>query len=84
MAPTWRLVEYRCRSCKQMCLLDHAEDAATFRECRTCNRVPELDAEPLDHRLTTLLWAHLAAVELSTPTSGGAESHPLPDGGDDV
>lgn len=74
MAPYWRFVEYRCRSCKQWCLLDHAEDAAKLRECRTCNRVPELDAEPADHRLTDLLWAHLAAAELTTARTGTPEA----------
>jgi hypothetical protein len=54
----WRLVEYRCRSCNEWCLLDHTEPAAKYHECRSCYRVPDLDRERVDHRLTSLLWAH--------------------------
>ena len=71
----WRLVEYRCRSCNDWCLVDHRESAAKYHECRSCHRVPELDQERADHRLTSLLWA-FQLVDSST----SAEVLPSPAG----
>ncbi|UVE51793.1 hypothetical protein KU306_01470 [Haloferax larsenii] len=34
-----------------------------MRECKDCARIPAIEDEIRDHRLTSLLWAHLAASE---------------------
>lgn len=65
----WRVVEYYCASCHRRCLVDHAEKGAKYHECRDCARVPAIDQKVRDHRLTSLLWAHLAARD-STARSG--------------
>ncbi|WP_410764931.1 hypothetical protein [Haloferax sp. DFSO60] len=67
----WRLVKYRCASCHNFCLVDHAEQAAKYHECRSCARIPAADQKIRDHRLTSLLWAHLAARD-STARTGEA------------
>ncbi|POG54715.1 hypothetical protein [Haloferax marisrubri] len=67
----WRLVEYRCGPCHKWCLVDHGERAAKLRQCRDCARVPAAEDEIKDHRVTSLLWAHLAARD-STARSGEA------------
>ncbi|CQR50238.1 MULTISPECIES: hypothetical protein [Haloferax] len=66
---SWRLIRYNCGSCKKRCLVDHAERAVKLRQCRDCARVPALDDKLRDHRLTSLLWAHMAARD-STARSG--------------
>ncbi|MBC9986036.1 hypothetical protein E4P24_06600 [Haloferax sp. AS1] len=68
---SWRLIRYNCGSCKKRCLVDHAERAVKLRQCRDCARVPALDDKVRDHRLTSLLWAHMAARD-STARSGEA------------
>lgn len=55
-----------------MVLIDHRESAAKYHECIDCHRIPELDPTVLDHRLTSLLWAHLAAAETTTARTGEA------------
>ncbi|EMA03636.1 hypothetical protein C438_13459 [Haloferax denitrificans ATCC 35960] len=73
----WRFVEYRCRSCHEWCLVDHVERAAKMRECKDCARIPAIEDETRDHRLTSLLWAHQLAEETTARTGtaeGGSQS----------
>lgn len=72
-AQLWRYVEYRCGSCHEWCLVDHAERAAKMRECKDCARIPAIEDEIRDHRLTSLLWAHKAAVETTARTGEGGQ-----------
>jgi len=90
-------IEFHCHSCQQLTFLDHRESASKYREFLDCHRVPELDQEQLDHRLTSLLWAHqfvspppdgrTGTAERRTPASGAAGSGgltPDPEGGPQV
>ncbi|QRG24178.1 CxxC motif protein [Haloferax virus Halfgib1] len=73
----WRYVRYVCGSCKAWCLVDHAERAAKMRECKDCARIPAIEDEIRDHRLTSLLWAHQLAAETTARTGtaeGGSQS----------
>lgn len=73
----WRYVRYACGSCKAWCLVDHAERAAKMRECKDCARIPAIEDEIRDHRLTSLLWAHQLAAETTARTGtaeGGSQS----------
>ncbi len=69
----WRHIRYRCRSCHEWCLVDHSERAAKMRECRYCARIPAIEDEIRDLRLTSLLWAHQFVAE-TTARTGTAES----------
>ena len=69
------LVQYRCRSCRSICINDHREDCTRYRECWDCHAVPDLDSEPIDNRLPGLLWAfHFVLVEDSSSSAALSKS----------
>ncbi|RDZ42043.1 hypothetical protein C5B89_05845 [Haloferax sp. Atlit-47N] len=48
-----------------------------MRECKDCARIPAIEDEIRDHRLTSLLWAHQLAAETTARTGtaeGGSQS----------
>ncbi|MCY4730767.1 hypothetical protein KY092_09385 [Natronomonas gomsonensis] len=82
-------IRYKCRSCRERCLIARDTEAARYRECRDCVRLPDLQRELVDHLLPSLHWAadldldgrpavaSGGTAERRAPPSGAAGSDPL-------
>ncbi|ELK54682.1 hypothetical protein D320_08765 [Haloferax sp. BAB-2207] len=49
-----------------------------MRECKDCARIPAIEDQTRDHRLTSLLWAHQLAEETTARTGEATTVLPAP------